>query len=84
MRTQELEREAQMYDEKGACYIHVEMAPGSDHYSTIMTGEDARLAQAIYNLIGELAQQTGRNPIQLCNFYRKMFKKIGIHQSEEL
>ena len=84
MRTEALEKEANMYDTEGACYIHVDMAPGSDQYATIMAGDDRRLAQAIYNLIGELAERTKRDPVKILKFYKKMFRKIGVHKSEDL
>ncbi len=81
MRTEAIEKEANLYDEKDGCYIHVELAPGSDNYAQIMTGGEAKIAQAIYNLIGELCTTYKRDPKKLLKFYMKAMKKIGIHEA---
>jgi len=83
MRTAEFEREAQEYDRIGACYMHVEMAPGSDHYTQIMSGDETRVVQAIYNLIGEFCTTYGKDPKQLLKFYLKAWKKFGLHKTYE-
>ena len=81
MRTEAIEKEANMYDAESGCYIHVELAPGSECYTQIMTGGKARIAQAIYNLIGELCTSYQIDPKQLLKFYLKMFRKIGLHEA---
>ena len=80
MRTEAIEKEANLYDAEGGCYIHVELAPGSDHYAQIMTGDERRIAQGIYNLISEYCATYRREPKQLLKFYLKMFRKLGAHQ----
>ncbi len=81
MRTEAIEKEANLYDAEGGCYIHVELAPGSDHYAQIMTGGKAKIAQGIYNLIGELCTTYKIEPKQLLKFYLKMFRKLGVHEA---
>ncbi len=81
MRTEAIEKEANLYDAEGGCYIHVELAPGSDHYAQIMTGDERRIAQGIYNLISEYCATYKREPKQILKFYLKAMKKFGIHEA---
>lgn len=78
MRTETIENEAKLYDETKACYIHVEKAPTATGYGSIMVGDNAVIAQALYNLCCEFAtEKANTTPAKLWKWYRHMYKKVG-------
>ena len=81
MKTEAIEKEANEYEGRNACYIHVELPPDSEVYMQMMAGSEAKCAQAIYNLICQLCSENNRDPKVLLKFYMKALKKFGPHKA---
>ena len=85
MRTEAIEKEANMFDEKKACYIHVEKAPTASGYASIMVGDNAVIAQALYNLCCEFATEKANiHPKKLWKWFIQMHRKVGTHKPMEI
>ena len=79
MRTEAIQNEAKLYCNDGECYIHVERVKGAP-YACVVAGDDAVIAQAIYNLLGDLAGKLDKTFPEILKLYRKNYRRIGLQK----
>ncbi len=81
MRLETIEKEADLYRGVGECYIHVERAAKSP-IKCVIAGDRNVIAQAVYNLLIETAEQTGNTFSELLKLYKKAYKQFGVPKKE--
>ena len=82
MRTEELQKEAELYKGEGKCYVHIEQAD-IEKMNMITEGDPAALLAALYCLTTEVAAVTNKTPIEIWKMFIRTYRKRGTPEHSE-
>lgn len=77
MRLEEIEKEAELYNGYGDCYIHMERANHS-HGTCVVAGDQAAIEESVYHMICEMSRQFEKPFMEILKSYKKTYRKYGI------
>jgi len=77
MRLEAIEKEADLYRGEGECYIHIERTKNSP-MACIMAGDRTAVAQAVYNVLLEVARQLDVSFADVLKMYKRAYKQFGV------
>ena len=73
MRLEAIEKEAELYEGDGCCYIHAEQVCGTP-LKLVYNGDPNTLASAVYCLSLDVAEELDKSPIDIWKFFIKTYK----------
>ena len=82
MRLEALEKEADLYEGEGYCYLHAEQTPNNP-VTLIVNGDPLCLTDVIYFASIDLATELNKSPVDVWKTFIKVFKKRGVPKSEQ-
>ena len=83
MRLEAIEKEANLYDGEGTCYVHAEQVHGSQ-LKMVTNGDPNSLFSAAYCLTLEVAGMTNMKPTDVWKSFIKVYKKHGSPKFTEI
>lgn len=82
MRTEELQKEAALFDKEHECYIHIQKT-ADQPYACIIAGDPVTIIQGIYNQISYLETDLGVPFDSIMKSFKKIKRKCGINNHME-
>ena len=93
MKTEEIEKEARLFNKEDECYIHVQRC-NDGPFTQLLAGDPKVLLQAVFNIISELETDydvSFRKQMKIYRYAQRTFRKnperrytpIGIEEEKE-